>query len=93
MKLHVKLLSFAAIFAAFMTSCVNEGLQEPQDAEILNLIPALEEQAAAIEASVKDLQNLQTELEAADTELSGAVLEVLEQHVKQAFFKQIKQST
>ena len=81
MKLHVKLLSFAAIFAAFMTSCVNEGLQDPQDAEILNMIPALEEQAAAVEASVKDLQNLQTELEAADTELSGAVVEVLEQHV------------
>ena len=81
MKLHVKLLSFAALLASLMTSCVNEGLQEPQDAEILKMIPALEEQAAAVEASVKDLQNLQTELEANGAELDGKVSEALEQHV------------
>lgn len=81
MKLHVKLLSFAALLASLMTSCVNEGLQEPQDAEILKMIPALEEQAAAVEASVNDIQNLQTELAADDAELSSAVVAALEQHV------------
>ena len=71
MKLHVKLLSFAAVLMSLVTSCVNEGIQEPQDADILKMIPALEDQAAAVEASVKDLQNLQTELEANGAELDG----------------------
>lgn len=81
MKLHVKLLSFAAVLMSLVTSCVNEGIQEPQDADILKMIPALEDQAAAVEASVKDLQNLQTELEANGAELDGKVSEALEQHV------------
>ena len=81
MKLHVKLLSFAAVLMSLVTSCVNEGLQEPQDADVLKMIPALEDQVAAVEASVKDLQNLQTELEANGAELDGKVSEALEQHV------------
>ena len=81
MKLQVKLLSFAAALMSLMTACVNEGIQDPQDAANLKLIPALEEQAAAVEASVKDFQNLQLELEANDVELSGNPVEALEQHV------------
>ena len=81
MKLQVKLLSFAAALMSLMTACVNEGIQDPQDAANLKLIPALEEQAAAVEASVKDFQNLQLELEANDVELSGNPVEAIEQHV------------
>ena len=81
MKLQVKLLSFAAALMSLMTACVNEGIQDPQDAANLKLIPALEEQAAAVEASVKDFQNLQLELEANDVELGANAVAALEQHV------------
>ena len=81
MKLHVKLLSFAAVMMSLMTACVNEGIQEPQDAANLKLIPTLEQQAAAVEESVKDLQNLQTEFEANGVEFGLNAVETLEQHV------------
>ena len=81
MKLNVKLLSLAAAVAALVTSCVNEGLQEPLDAEILDAVPTLEEQAAAVEASVNDLQNLQTSLKEYDVELDAEIVALLEQHV------------
>lgn len=81
MKLHVKLLSFAAVMMSLMTACVNEGLQEPQDAANLKLIPTLEQQAAAVEESVKDLQNLQTAFEADGVEFGLNAVETLEQHV------------
>lgn len=81
MKLNVKLLSLAAAVAALVTSCVNEGIQEPLDAEILDAVPTLEEQAAAVEASVNDLQNLQTSLKEYDVELDAEIVALLEQHV------------
>lgn len=81
MKLHVKLLSFAAALMSLVTACVNEGIQEPQDAANLKLIPTLEQQAAAVEESVKDLQNLQTEFEADGVEFGLNAVETLEQHV------------
>ena len=81
MKLNVKLLSLVAAVAALVTSCVNEGLQEPLDAEILDAVPTLEEQAAAVEASVNDLQNLQTSLKEYDVELDAEIVALLEQHV------------
>ena len=71
----------AAAGAARVTSCVNEGLQEPLDAEILEAVPTLEEQAAAVEASVNDLQNLQTPLNEYDVELDAEIVALREQHV------------
>lgn len=81
MKLNVKLLSLAAAVAALVTSCVNEGIQEPLDAGILDAVPTLEEQAAAVEASVNDLQNLQTSLKEYDVALDAEIVALLEQHV------------
>lgn len=81
MKLHVKLLSLATAFVSLVASCVNEGLQEPQDAGILDAVPTLEEQVAAVEASVKDLQNLQASLKAYDAALESKVVASLEQYV------------
>lgn len=81
MKLNVKLLSLAAAVVSLVASCVNEGLQEPLDAEILDAVPTLEEQAAAVEASVNDLQNLQTSLKKYDVELDAEIVALLEQHV------------
>lgn len=81
MKLNVKLLSLAAAVVSLVASCVNEGLQEALDAEILDAVPTLEEQAAAVEASVNDLQNLQTSLKEYDVELDAEIVALLEQHV------------
>ena len=81
MKLHVKLLSLTAAVVSLVASCVNEGLQEPQDAGILDAVATLEEQMVAVEASVADLQNLQTSLKAYDVALESSLITSLEQHV------------
>lgn len=81
MKLHVKLLSLAAAVVSLVASCVNEGLQEPLDAGILDAVPTLEEQTAAVEASLTDLHNLQTSLKAYDAAVDSKIMTSLEQHI------------
>ena len=81
MKLHVKLLSLAAAVVSLVASCVNEGLQEPLDAGILDAVPTLEEQTAAVEASLTDLHNLQTSLKAYDAAMDSKIMTSLEQHI------------
>ncbi len=56
---------------SLVTSCVNEGLQEPQDASALKMIPSLEEQTVAVEASMEELHELQAALESNDVKLEG----------------------
>ena len=80
MKIYVKLLSLAAVVVSLVASCVNEGLQEPQDASVLKMIPSLEAQAAAVEASVEDLQNLQDALNAHDVLMDKTMADALEQY-------------
>ena len=81
MKLHVKLLSLAIALVSLVASCVNEGLQEPLDAGILDAVPTLEEQVAAVEASLTDLHNLQTSLKAYDAAMDSKIMTSLEQHI------------
>ena len=81
MKIYVKLLSLAAFAMAAMTSCVNEGLQEPQDAEILKTIPTVAEQTAAVETSMKDVQELEEALKSYDVTLDKAVVSAMQEHV------------
>ncbi len=61
----------AAVATALVTSCVNDGLQEPQDPSSVNMLPTVEEQALAVKASVEGLHDLQAALEPHDVELEG----------------------
>ena len=71
MKPNVRILSLVAFMVSLVTSCVNEGLQEPQDASALKMIPSLEEQTVAVEASMEELHELQAALESNDVKLEG----------------------
>ena len=71
MKPNVRILSLVAFMVSLVTSCVNEGLQEPQDASALKMIPSLEEQTVAVEASMEELHDLQDALESNDVKLEG----------------------
>ena len=75
------LMLLTALCALSVTSCVNDDLAERQDLSA-GKIAALEDQAAAVEVSVKELKDLQNVLEANAVELNDDVVTSLEQHVE-----------
>ena len=83
MKAIVKHLALLTSFVVAMsvTSCVNDDLVERQDLGA-GKIAALEEQAAAVEVSVKELKDLQNLLEANAVEMNDDIVASLEQHAE-----------
>lgn len=83
MKAIVKHLALLTSFVVAMsvTSCVNDDLAERQDLGA-GKIAALEEQAAAVEVSVKELKDLQNLLEANAVEMNDDIVASLEQHAE-----------
>ena len=75
------LMLLTAFCALSVTSCVNDDLAERQDLGA-GKIAALEEQAAAVEVSVKELKDLQNLLEANAVEMNDDIVASLEQHAE-----------
>lgn len=75
------LMLLTAFCALSVTSCVNDDPAERQDLGA-GKIAALEEQAAAVEVSVKELKDLQNLLEANAVEMNDDIVASLEQHAE-----------